>query len=67
MDGQKMLDKNVVLPSEIELDEIENNKGHDMYAEDNFLDFDLDEAIRERQHINRIIRDLKATGSWVER
>lgn len=62
----KTLDKNVVLPSEIELHEIEEDS-HDIWCEDNLFDFDETQARQERRHIDRIIKDLKSTGHWIER
>ncbi len=63
----KTLDKGIVLPSEIELDEIEKGDCHDVWGEDNLFDFSPDEARSEREHINRIIHDLKRCGGWIER
>jgi len=67
MDGQKMLDKEIVLPSEIELNEIEKEDAFDIWGEDNLFDFDLSEARSQREHIDRIINDLRGQGGWIER
>lgn len=67
MDGEKMLDKEIVLPSEIELNEIEKEDAYDIWGEDNLFDFDLNEARSQREHVDKIINELKGCGGWIER
>lgn len=62
-----MLDKEIVLPSEIELNEIEKEDACDIWGEDNLFDFNLDEARSQREHVDKIINELRGSGGWIER
>lgn len=67
--NEKILNRNVVLPTEIELNEIEKGKGNafDLWKEDNFFDFDFNEAQSEREHVDGIIKELSSKGMWNKR
>jgi len=62
-----MLDKNIVLPSEIELSEIEKGDAYDIWGENNLFGFDEIEARAERRHVDRVINELRGCGGWIER
>jgi hypothetical protein len=59
-----IFNKNIVLPSEIDLKNIETG-AKDILTDDCLFDYDEDQARQEHKHIDGIINDLRKKGMYL--
>jgi len=59
-----IFNKNIVLPTEVDLKEIETG-AKDILGDDCLINYDENEARHEHEHIDSIINDLRRKGMYI--